>query len=177
MTAFRYDVPTSEFFSLIHPAAVSYLSTMSIWTQSDGKHAQESQKTNCWRHYVMTLQRQKFFSGHIACKSIISVYHVNLNVIGRKTRPGEPKNGLMTSLRHDVATSEKFFGQNSMRLYHIWLPCQFEHDRTKNTTRSAKRRIDDVITSWGRDVNFWGHDFLRSVLSFAPKNIAQKKSD
>ena len=127
------------------------------------------------RHYTMTSQRQKSFSTNMFCGYIISVCHVNLNVIGWKTWPGEPKNEKMTSLRHDVATSKNFFDRYGLRLYHISLPCQFERDWMKNLARRAKKRIDDVITSWTHDVIFWGHDFLRSILSCAPFKL--KKSD
>ena len=57
-----------------------------------------------------------------------------------------------TSLHHDVATSKIFFDQYVLWLYHISLPCQFERDWMKNMARRAKKRKNDVITSWRRNV-------------------------
>ena len=54
----------------------------------------------------------------------------------------------MTSLCHDVITSRRSFGVESMALClrHVW--CEFGSNRARNTDTVALNRNYDVITSW-----------------------------
>ena len=90
------------------------------------------------------------FYGIVLSGPIISSQHVNLKGIERNTRLGEPKNALTTSWRRNVT----IFVHDIKRPYSIYLPCQFEGDRMKNTPRRAEKRVfwqwwrHYVMTSW-----------------------------